>query len=451
VVPAKDREFGLESGSTQDAGSANEARCPSCSETVSQDALFCDACGGRVAAEDDASVSPTELEQTPAEETAPTVATAATSESPHRAAPPDANDDTVPGWIRPYETPPAPEPAPATPSEAPGAPLHRLARSNSFFVVDFDPLPSSTAAHEDAAPGGLVPELTSAAHRPAPRSTPLPNVPEPPESDPRPEAWVATELPLDLGAATRPESGQAARRSARTKSTDISTRPRPRRAPARPPRADSAKTADTETTERDFVLETRPSLERRGRERERRERSGKPLVLGVIAVVVALGAIALVAPHFRGTSTPRATRAAEEVRPPVAPSVPPVPQEAAIPRAPAVATARPLIPPTAGAPETPTKERAVEPPDRKNLQTAARVLGEARPERPAAVQAPVAPTGESESPEASPRRMADILIKTYGRAGAESHSRRAAELYGQSHPEGMYWVRVLRYIRASEQ
>jgi hypothetical protein len=115
-----------------------------------------------------------------------------------------------------------------------------------------------------------------------------------------------------------------------------------------------------------------------------------------------------------------------------------------------VATARPLIPPTGGAPETPTKDRAVEPPDRKSIQTAAPTQLEARPERPAAVQAPVASTGEVESPESSPRRMADILIKTYGWAGAESHSRRAAELYGQNHPEGLYWIRVLRYIRASE-
>jgi hypothetical protein len=417
---------------------------------VSQDALFCDACGGRVAPEEEASISPTELAQTPAEEAGPVVAAAAAPESPYRATPPDVNEGTVPEWIRPYETPPAPEPAVATPAEAPGAPLHRLARSNSFFVVDFDPLPSSTAAHEDIAPGGLVPELTSAAHRPAPRTAPLPDVPEPPESDRRPDTWVATELPLDLGASPRPESEQGTRRSARTKSSDVSTRPRPRRSPARPARADSVKTADSAATERDFVLETRPSLERRDRERERRKRNSKPLVLGAIALVVGLGAVAFVAPHFRGTSTPQATQAREEVRPPVAPSAPPAPQEAATPRAPVVATARPLIPPTAGAPETPTKERAVEPPDRKNIQTAARTQLEARPERPAAVQAPVAPTGEVESPESSPRRMADILIKSYGWAGAESHSRRAAELYGQNHPEGMYWVRVLRYIRASE-
>jgi hypothetical protein len=207
--------------------------------------------------------------------------------------------------------------------------------------------------------------------------------------------------------------------------------------------------ADTEATERDFVLETRPRLERRGR--ERRERSAKPLVLGAIVVAFALGAVAIAASHFRGTSAPQPTRAPEEARPPVAPSVPPASQEAATPHAPAVVTARPLIPPTAGAPETPTKERAAEPPDRKSIQTAARGQGEARPERPAAVQAPVAPTGEVESAENSPRRMADILIKTYGWAGAESHSRRAAELYGQNHPEGMYWIRVLRYIRASEQ
>jgi hypothetical protein len=44
--------------------------------------------------------------------------------------------------------------------------------------------------------------------------------------------------------------------------------------------------------------------------------------------------------------------------------------------------------------------------------------------------------------------MAELLVKSLGRDGAEAHGRRAAALYGPSHPLTEYWAAVLTQIEA---
>jgi hypothetical protein len=68
------------------------------------------------------------------------------------------------------------------------------------------------------------------------------------------------------------------------------------------------------------------------------------------------------------------------------------------------------------------------------------------PDRPAQVAASSSPAGES-SPEDSPRRMAEFLVRSLGREAATEHSRRAAALYGPSHAQGVYWSTVLGHVQ----
>jgi hypothetical protein len=66
--------------------------------------------------------------------------------------------------------------------------------------------------------------------------------------------------------------------------------------------------------------------------------------------------------------------------------------------------------------------------------------------RLAQVPSSAAPLGDS-SPEDSPRRMAEFLVRTLGREAAAEHSRRAGALYGANHAQGEYWAGVLRYVQ----